>query len=172
MKASYLSLCLLCIVFLISVSCENGNENIAGKQTGKYELNFTPAKTNAELRALRADPNANLIRTEDEFNKLITQSLTPLSNLPAHELDDFKRGIVFREGVGVVGLNIGIIKKTLKIDEYNEAMALFGLDTKNGFWGAGNASGRADLGEDYKGYKCLTPGTCFKAVDWICLNGC
>lgn len=161
-------------VALSFTGCQQQEEAVTAQQSGKYELNFTPAKTNSELEALRKDPNANLIRTLAQFDALVADRLTPLSKLPSETLEEFRTNIVVREGIGVVSLKFGDVKKRLSPAEFNEVMALFGIDTENGFWGAAssNSARRSNTAEDYHGYSCREKGTCETFVNAICLSGC
>jgi len=159
---------------LAFTGCQRGEE-VTGQQAGKYEINFIPAKTNTELEALRKDPNANLVRTLAQFDALVADRLTPLSKLPAGVVADFRNHIVFRDGVGVVGFKYGEIEEMLSTSELHEVMALFGLDTQNGFWGisGGSPAGRTNFAEqDYPGYYCFRVGTCMYDNKSICLSAC
>src|SRR5688572_30645277 len=93
-----------------------------------YKINFVPAKTSNELIALRKDPKANLIRTVKGFEAIAATRTTPLSKLSTDELAMFKEKIVVREGVGVVGLYLGVLREKLSYDEFATVMTLFGLD--------------------------------------------
>lgn len=159
-------------VALAFTGCQR-EEAVTVQQAGKYEINFTPAKTNGELKALTNNQNANMVRTLAQFDALVADGLTPLSKLPAEVVNDFRDGLVFRNG-GVAGVRFVSIKKMLTPAEFDEVMAVLGLDTKNGFWGAAssNSARRTNTAEDYKGYSCSLAYTCFKDACCICTSNC
>ena len=159
----------------------------------QLKLNFTLAKTNAELAKLHADKNANLVRTPAQFDAILAAGQTPLARLPKAVQQEFRSHLVFREGIGVVGLNFACIESELSYDEFAQVLALFGLDVKQGYWGfsknpkimqqlaAGGSGNEASIidepvveepGTDYKGYHCNGKHTCLKYSPDICLSGC
>jgi len=151
-----------------------GNSTMSG-------INFVPAKTSNELAAIRNNPHANVVRTLSQFDNILALNETPLNTLPKEVVDEFRRQIAVREGVGIVGLNYGTIKKLLSDDDFASVMAVFGIDTKNGFWGFSKnerilKSVRGKhlkvFFEDYKGYKCVSQHNCALNSDFICLDGC
>jgi len=144
-------------------------------------INFVPAKTGTELVAIRNNPHANVVRTLSQFDNIVALKETPLNSLPKEVVDEFRSQIVVREGVGIVGLKYGTIKKLLSDDDFASVMAAFGVDTKNGFWGfSKNESVLKSVRgkrlkvffEDYKGYMCSSAHNCSLNADYICLTGC
>lgn len=151
-------------------------------------INFTPAKTSAELMALRTDGTANLIRTIGDFDAAVASQATPLSKLSATELAEFKNSLVVRDSIGVVSMHYGVLEQALSYDDFAVAMTLFGLDIKQGYWGLSNDPAiQAKLGlpslkvnsenavavvKDYIGYYCSLKKTCTQAKDYICMSGC
>jgi len=164
----------------------------------KPAINFTPAKTSAELMALRTQKSANLIRTLEDFDKVAASKTTPLSQLSAKQLGDFRKSLLVKDGIGVVSLYYGDLKESLSYDDFSTVLALFGLDVKQGYWGLSNdpdiqskfvtgnlktnsnnavgddGSNAVAPVEDHSGYLCSTVlvHTCKKAASSICLSGC
>jgi hypothetical protein len=154
--------------------------NRSGKST-MYSINFVPAKTSNELVAIRNNPHANVVKTISQFDNILALNETPLNTLPKEVIDEFRSQLVVRQGVGIVGLRYGTIKKLLSDDDFATVMAMFGIDTKNGFWGFSKNEGvlKSVRGkrlkaffEDYNEYRCSAPHTCSKSSDDICLSGC
>jgi len=146
-----------------------------------YRINFTPAKTSNELIAIRSNPHANVVRTLSQFDNILTLNETPLNSLPKVVVDEFRSQIAVREGVGIVGLKYGTIKRLLSDDDFATVMAMFGVDTKNGFWGFSKNENvlKSVRGkrlkvffEDYKEYQCVSPHNCSTQANYICLTGC
>nr|WP_294943427.1 hypothetical protein [uncultured Mucilaginibacter sp.] len=180
---------------VLFVSCQKENSSNGLKTIDdKPAINFTPAKTSAELLALRAQKSANLVRTLEDFDKVASSKTTPLRKLSPTQLADFRKSLVVREGVGVVSLYYGDLKETLSYDDFSTVLALFGLDVKEGYWGLSNdpaiqsklVTGNTQINavdngvnsvapvEDHSGYLCsaLLLHTCKKAANSICLSGC
>lgn len=159
-------------VALAFTGCQR-EEAVTTQQAGKYEINFAPAKTNSELKALTNDPNVNMVRTLAQFDAMVADRLTPLSKLPAEVVVDFRDGLVFRNG-GVAGVRFVNIKKMLTPAEFDEVMAVLGLDTKNGFWSGASANSgrRTNVAEDYKGYICYTRHSCYVNSCCVCTSNC
>jgi hypothetical protein len=182
----FLSALLLTATCLFS-SCQKQTAEQPQPTTSKYDLNFVPAKTNNELRLLRQDPKANLIRTPADFDALLAAGHSPLAKLSTSVQQAFRNDIAFRPGLGVVGLKYDSIQPLLSEDEFAEVLASFGLDIKHGYWGfstdpkiikqlsgstATTNSLDEQLMEDHQGYACESKGNCKQWSTAICLDGC
>jgi len=185
-KKTFFLICAFALSTAIFYACSKKQDQQTTNSKNSL-INFTPAKTSSELVKLRAEKSNNVIRTLADFDKIITGKQSPLSKLPSEVVADFRSQIVVRDNVGVVGLDYGSIKKALSEDEFAEVMALFGLDTKNGFWGFStnkevleklkinslrDGSIKTTAFEDYMEYRCESPHTCTSANQKICLTGC
>jgi len=175
-------------IMLAAINLQSCKNSTMENSSERFKMNYVPAKTSNELVALRANKSANLIRTKSDFENVIKNQNTPLAKMSPEALERFKQDIVFREKVGIVGFNYQVLKSSLSEDDFNEVMALFGLDTKLGFWGfsvdkevtkkmsidrnlRANSS-QSLLFEDYGGYQCISPHNCSKMSNYICLTGC
>ncbi|MDO6432307.1 hypothetical protein Q4E93_17020 [Flavitalea sp. BT771] len=128
----------LCFVILVSCTIIVVAFRTEGKHASdmpKYEVNFTLAKTISELKALRKNSAANIIRTIRDFDAEVVSKNTPFKKIPREDFDDFRNGISERAGKGIVSLKFDRIQRRLSADDFAEAMAMFGLDIKNGYWG-------------------------------------
>ena len=160
--------------------------------------NFTLAKTNNELKAIQANPRANIIRSKKDLTALIASNKSPLSKLTPTERERFINGLVFRPNVGVVSFYYGELVSKLSYDDMAQVVAAFGLDAKQGYWGlsqdpaikqqllmGGSLSSEQsnkmsalddeqlqEESGDHSGYACISKGNCYKAKGWICLSGC
>jgi hypothetical protein len=178
-KKTYLFVASLAASLLV-FACGDNNETPTVADAGKFVPNFVLAKTGAELEAIRADERANVIRTLEDFDKVIELKRTPLAYLPGDVIKDFRDNLIVRENLGIVGIKFRIIKAQLSQDEFAEVMALFGLDAKQGFWGFSKdpsvlakmkiRGGRTMT--DYEKYKCVSRATCESSSAHICLTGC
>lgn len=174
------------IIFIVS-SCKN--EELEPQNIEKsYALNYVPALTNREYDLLASNKKANIIRNLHQFDQIVEKQLTPLRKVSPENLAAFRADLVFRKN-RLVGLGYNSLKNSLTEEEFHEVLAIFGIDTKNGFWeirlpktiensnvlGQSSESG-VHMPEteytDYKEYECLETGTCLKAKDHICLTGC
>nr|WP_294943425.1 hypothetical protein [uncultured Mucilaginibacter sp.] len=185
------SLALLIGLFIYS-SCqkEQSGVNSTDRKLAPA-MNFTPAKTSAELMALRANKDANIIRTVQEFDNTVSLQNTPLAKLSSTQLATFRNSLVVRDGLGVVSLHYGVLKEALTYDDFAVVLGLFGLDVKQGYWGLSNdpaiqaklspptqqtssvsETNAVAVGKDYEGYYCSLQKTCTKAKDYICMSGC
>lgn len=164
---------------------KNSSKNVHG-----YKVNFVLAKTSNELRAIQNDPKANIIRTKSDFDAVVQSNSTPLSKLSDDQIKDFRDHLVERDGLGIISMKFGVIQAALSADDFAEVMGMFGVDTKEGFWGFsqdpkiieqlndgvittkdGKVRG-AKTFTDYDGYYCSGPSSCSKDEDSICLTGC
>ena len=157
----------------VLVSSCSYQESDGLKQSGTYEINFVPAKTNAELKVLTENPANNLVRSVEQYDELMANRLTPLSNLPQNVQEDFRNGLVFSNN-GIASIRYGVVKKMLTETQYHEVMSVFGIDSKDGFWGGASTNARSttDAAEDYKGYWCESRKSCKKDENSICTTNC
>jgi hypothetical protein len=169
-------------------SCQKQTAEQPQPTTSKYDLNFVPAKTNNELRLLQQNPKADLVRTPADFDALLATGHSPLAKLHTSVQQAFRNDIVFRSGVGVVGLKYESIQPLLSEDEFAEVLASFGLDAKQGYWGfsknpkiikqlSGSTATTNSVDDQFEsvtgeGYRCAEHNTCEAAPGFICVAGC
>lgn len=164
-------------VFII-MSCEK-EELESHILTKNYELNFEPALTNNEYDLLARNPKVNMIRSFEQFDQVVKEELTPLRKVSPEKISEFRETLVFREN-RLVGLGYGPIKNSVSNKELNQVLAIFGIDTKDGFWGLRSSASVQNMQVagiesdyiDYKEYQCISKGTCYENSDHICLSGC
>lgn len=163
----------LALIISVTLSCSNSQDSIVESQevASSYKVDFVPAKTNGELDALRKQKN-NMIRSKADLDKILADRTSALSSLDPVLLKDFVNGLVFRDGVGVVGIAYNTLKRNIPVDQYNQIMKLFGIDTKAGFWGGASNNPNLKTAEDYQDFFCQSPGTCYRDTCCICLTGC
>lgn len=179
-------------------SCKKDHSAAAPKP---YVINFVPAKTPNELQELKADKNANLIRSLADFDAVVAAGNTPFSKLAQSDLQALRSSIVVREGQGVVSLIYGDLAEKMSYDDFATAFSAFGLDIKEGFWGLskdpqiiaamsvtapvkindidepGYDDGEggdvdASAGKDYFNYYCAGIRSCKKNRNSWCMSGC
>ena len=155
----------------ISQSCQNDKE----LTPVEYEINFVPAKTNSELFELSKNPRANIIRDIVQLDYIIANKLSPLSKLSNEDITIFKQNLP-KGKYGFGSIYVGILKKNLSTDDYHKVMAMFGLDTKDGFWGSANNNARTSSdgqGKDYAYRECDGKHNCVSVrQDIICTSNC
>lgn len=169
-------------------SCKDNLLNDALGTKKAFKANYSLAKTGAELITLRSNLSANLVKTKVDLDRILADYNTPLNKLSDGTLEDFKKEIVFRDDVGVVGFNYRVLAEQLNENEFAEVLALFGLDAKKGFWGfskdkeiiqklSGDPNDNEDNGPEEPtdpriGWKCEGPHQCVQSAYSICLDGC
>jgi hypothetical protein len=170
-----------CALLLSFVSCQKQNASPEAEQS--FAPNFTLAKTNNELAAIQADPAANIVRTRQDLDALISSNKSPLIKLSAADRADFLDKLVFRENVGVVSFYYGDVAAKLSYDDLAQVVAAFGLDAKQGFWGLsqdpainqqlqGGGTTEPSFMADHIRYRCIGPHNCLSAAEWICTSNC
>ena len=189
------TICAWALLFNLA-GCEKNDTLPAVEQA--FTPNFTLAKTNNELKAIQANPRANIVRSKQDLNALIASNKSPLSKLTPTDREQFINSLVFRQDVGVVSFYCGEITSKLSYEDMAQVVAAFGLDAKQGYWGlsqdpaikqqlltggslpSGHTGKVSTLDDDqlqqesgdHNGYACISKGNCYKATGWICLSGC
>ena len=172
------------LLLFLSQACQKPSD--AEVAPAEYTVNFVAAKTNSELAALMSNPDANVIRNMNQLNALVASGKTPLSKLSEKDLHFFKENLVPGEK-GFGSMHVGVLKTNLSETDYVRVMYLFGLDTKNGFWGNANSSeiskkrfrSSGDEDElpggdtDYRFRRCDGSHNCIATTaDIICTSNC
>jgi hypothetical protein len=147
------------VLMLASISCKKSQSSSDVKVTSAYQINFTPAKTPNELRELQANKNANLIRTLSDFDAVVASGSTPFSKLSPTDLEAFRSSLVVRDGLGIVGLQYGVLLGKMSYNDFSNAFAAFGLDIKKGFWGVSQDPEIVAQLADKPAFKVMDGGT-------------
>ncbi|MDO6432308.1 hypothetical protein Q4E93_17025 [Flavitalea sp. BT771] len=172
---------------ILALAFKSGNKDASSQ---KYKVNFVLAKTSNELKTLRNDHKANILRTVKDFDAVVASKSTPLAKLSQAQIRDFRSSLVERAEVGIVSLKFAGIQEALSYDDFAEVMGIFGVDVKEGYWGFSHdpkiiaqLSGGAEVTKDvklrgaklftdYEHYYCAALHSCLSRSDAICLTGC
>lgn len=191
MKRSILSGIVTVMVLLFtSQACQKADNQAV--EPAQYQLNYVPAKTSSELVALSGNPEVNIIRNIGQLDYVLNNKLSPLSKLSEKDLSFFKQNLIpGKNGFG--SIHVGVLKNNLSVGDYEKVMAMFGLDTKDGFWrnanssniqnsktGASRTGAPGDSGDgpvtnvlDHQYYKCDGKHNCERVTqDIICTSNC
>ncbi len=117
------------------------------------------ANTGNEFIELISNPNAKIIRSEADFDKLIGKRQVPFSKLDRQTIAAFKQGLVFRNN-GLSTAKYDMIESALTPDEFIM------------FWEAFGLSKEFLQQTDYKDHECSSPGNCKEFLQNICTSNC
>jgi hypothetical protein len=128
------------------------------KQSNDRSLEYPVAYTDEEYIKLAEDPSVNIIRSMEDFQKMVDEKTEEIAAFDSESLAVFIEALQFRDGK-LIGGNYGVTEKRLDPNSLKRFWARFGLSL--------------DLLADHRYYQCVSKANC-KAVsfDNICMSTC
>lgn len=129
-------------------------------QDSEWKFNYKIAKTSKELSKIMDNPEANIVRSVDDFKRYV-QSNTKLAKV-------FKKEGLFKAVASTMKFN----KRGLKTFSYAPLKEAFPKRFRDILSEITSGFGfdMGTLGIDYEGYECSGPGTCSKSQGSICIG--
>ncbi len=129
-------------------------------QSGKWNFNYKIAKTGEELSKIMDNPQANIVRSVEDFKRYVKLNPT-LSKAFA------KKGL-FK----AVSKTMKFNKRGLQTFSYRALKEAYPQGFKDllSQITMGFGFGMDTLGIDYSGYACVGQGTCEKSLNSICIG--
>jgi hypothetical protein len=128
------------------------------KRSDEKPPEYPVAYTDEEYIKLAEDPNVNIIRSLEDFEKLVAEKPEEIGAFDSESLETFMKELQFRDGK-LIGGNYGVTEKKLDPEALKRFWARFGLSL--------------DLLDDHRYYHCESRANCKKvAYDNICMSTC